>query len=171
MNESLKMRVNISLGVDCMGRCMEKSVEFEVPVSDMEKALLMNLPQCEEGKTTELKEQIPTALYDKIRFAAIHEVENVIYMEGYNNGYYELDAQKWFAHDVEDGTFCMKMPNGQYMVGDTLYNMEDQELMNIWYEHESQRVQEKGIEYLRCRYEQELTDQTDLAGVSWSLEF
>lgn len=147
----------------------------ELPVTTEEYNILKALPPCDDGKEKDLREQIPEELYKKIKAVASKVLEDWIILDNFKEGRYNLDVLRWFEKDLDDEVFCKRVPGEKSIFIDPntgkVYLRDDEELFELWQEYEQSIVEERGVEYLKERYGDEIDFQTDIIKIKWTLEF
>ena len=147
----------------------------ELPVTNDEYKTLMALPPCDDGQESDLREQIPKELYKKIKAVASKILEDWIILDNFKKGRYNLDVVRWFQKDLDEGVFCERVPGEKSIFIDlntgNAYLRDDEELFELWQKYEQSIVEERGVEYLKERYGDEIDFQTDISKIKWTLEF
>lgn len=147
----------------------------ELPVTSEEYITLKSLPPCEDGQEKDLRKQIPSKLYTKIKATASKVLREWIILENFKEGRYNLDVLRWFQKDLDDEVFCEHVPGEKSIFIDkntgNVYLRDDEELFELWQDYEHGLVEEKGVEYLKEKYGDEIDFQTDISKIKWTLEF
>ena len=150
-------------------------IHTSIELSRQERDMLNSLPPCHNAGDEDLRRQIPLDLYKKLRALASEVIEDWAIIYNYNNGLYNLDVHKWFQKDLDEEIFCERIPDEKSIFVDTMtgkiFLRDDEELFELWQEYERDMVAERGTEYLKSRYADEIAAQTDISKIKWTLEF
>lgn len=150
-------------------------IKTEIQLSIEERDLLNSLPPCKHGEENELQKQIPSVLLHKIKNLASIVIKDWAILYNYNNGLYNLSVNKWFLKDLVEEKFCKRVHSEKNVFIDPLtanvYLRDDEELFELWQEYERGIVKNQGVEYLKARYASEISEQTCISKIKWTLEF
>lgn len=158
--------VELNLGYNCMGCCMDEVLYPVVKFSDEEAAAIrdwaadageISLDELEDA-LPDLQERIAKAVYDSIWWWCVED--------GIANNGYEDSGLEMFESEVADGTYVIP----DYDPDAELTDREDfDDLYEAWeLSKEGLEGQEK-IDYLEARYQ--ITDSTDFSAIDYNVVF
>lgn len=161
--------VNLGLGYNCTGNCMDESINAEAELTEEDMQQLCEwLDSHEDADFSELEEDLPD-LHSKIDGAAMDAIFWWAVEDGIAQGGYEDNGLEMFEQEVADGTFVIEGYDPE-----TDCDLEDAE--DIDYDEEFERwCKEKDnldgedrVNYLEARYN--ITDGTDISCIDYTVE-
>ena len=160
MKETLPYQLTIELfeGMTCPGIPVTKDLTFNVEFSEEEVTLIRKLVKDYTGDKSAglmpILEDAAHDLYVRISDKALDIIYDYFLVEGFKEGYFELDTdeqRKFFKKDMESGEF-----KPEEFIEDSMWFEEmpedEEELMDLWEEWECSKATVENATWLKERY-------------------
>ena len=166
--QKYSFEVNLGLGCNCMGCCMDESIDAEVELTEEEMNQLREwLDSHEDADFSDLEEDLPD-LHSKIEGAALDAIFWWAVEDGIAQGGYEDNGFEIFEQEVADGTFVIEGYDPE--TDGELEDAEDidyDEEFERWSEEKDNLDGEERVNYLEARYG--ITDGTDISCIDYTV--
>lgn len=166
--QKYSFEVNLDLGCNCMGCCMDESIGAEVELTEDEMQQLGEwLDSHMDADFAELEEDLPE-IYSDIDSAARDAIFWWAVNDGIAQGGYEDNGYEMFEQDVADGIFTVDGydPETDGDIDDA-EGIDLDEAFERWSEEKDNLEGEERVDYLEARYN--ITDDTDISCIDYTV--
>ena len=166
--QKYSFEVNLGLGCNCMGCCMDESIDAEVELTEEQmQQLREGLDAHEDADFSALEDDLPE-IHSNIDGAARNAIFGWAVEDGIAQGGYEDCGYDMFEHEVADGTFVIDGYDPE-----TDGDLDDAEDIDIdeeferWSDEKDNLEGEERVNYLEARYG--ITDGTDISCIDYTV--